>query len=90
MYSRISDDELDRAVVRFQGGNQFIGPNSIKARLCAAGIRVQRERVRQSMKRADPQGASLRLLRRRIRRRVYHVAGPNSLWHIDGNHKLIR
>lgn len=54
MYSRISDDELDRAVVRFQGGNQFIGPNSIKARLCAAGIRVQRERVRQSMKRADP------------------------------------
>ena len=24
------------------------------------------------------------------RRRVYSVEGPNSLWHIDGNHKLIR
>jgi len=21
---------------------------------------------------------------------VYHVQGPNSLWHIDGHHKLIR
>ena len=25
-----------------------------------------------------------------IRRRVYQVPGPNALWHIDGNHKLIR
>ena len=25
-----------------------------------------------------------------IRRRKYHVPGPQSLWHIDGNHKLIR
>lgn len=25
-----------------------------------------------------------------LRRRQYSVPGPNSLWHIDGNHKLIR
>ena len=25
-----------------------------------------------------------------INRRHYHVAGPQCLWHIDGNHKLIR
>ena len=25
-----------------------------------------------------------------MRRRVYHVDGPNCLWHIDGNHKLIK
>ena len=25
-----------------------------------------------------------------IRRRVYCVDGPNSLWHIDGHHKLIK
>ena len=25
-----------------------------------------------------------------IQRREYRVAGPNSLWHIDGHHKLIR
>jgi len=25
-----------------------------------------------------------------IHRRVYSVPGPNALWHIDGNHRLIR
>ena len=25
-----------------------------------------------------------------IRRRVYHVDGPNNVWHMDGHHKLIR
>lgn len=25
-----------------------------------------------------------------VRRHVYHVQGPNCVWHIDGNHKLIR
>ncbi|WAQ94608.1 hypothetical protein MAR_007079 [Mya arenaria] len=27
---------------------------------------------------------------RRIHRRVYEVPGPNHLWHVDTNHKLIR
>lgn len=26
---------------------------------------------------------------RRLTRRVYNVAGPNALWHLDGHHKLI-
>ena len=25
-----------------------------------------------------------------IQRRTYSVAGPNALWHLDGNHKLIK
>lgn len=25
-----------------------------------------------------------------LSRRSYHVPGPNSLWHIDGHHSLIR
>lgn len=25
-----------------------------------------------------------------LKRRVYSVPGPNALWHMDGNHKLIR
>ena len=29
-------------------------------------------------------------LRRTLHRRTYNVPGPNSLWHIDGYHKLIR
>lgn len=27
---------------------------------------------------------------RALRRREYHVSGPHALWHIDGNHKLIK
>ena len=50
---------------------------------------VQRSRLRASIQRVDPNTIALRR-RETIRRRVYCVDGPNNLWHIDGNHKLIR
>lgn len=48
------------------------------------GYRISIERIRLSLLRIDP-------IRRvfesqRIRRRKYSVAGPNSLWHHDGQH----
>ncbi|XDV31742.1 hypothetical protein PO909_002704 [Leuciscus waleckii] len=42
------------------------------------------------MLRTNPEGAARRAMSSRLRRRTYRVAGPNSLWHLDGNHKLIR
>ncbi|KAK9976743.1 hypothetical protein ABG768_021946 [Culter alburnus] len=54
------------------------------------GLRVQRRRVRESLIRVNPSGAAHRALSHRLHRRTYSVAGPNSMWHIDGNHKLIR
>lgn len=54
-------------------------------------LRIQRERVLASLRRVDPEGMELRRLRLRTsRRRRYSVPAPNHLWHIDGNHKLIR
>ena len=51
-------------------------------RLEAQGVHVTRQRVRDCMERVDPSGAALRALRSKVRkRRVYKVAGPNSLWH---------
>ena len=50
---------------------------------------VQRTRLRASIQRVDPHATALRR-RETVQRRVYSVDGPNSLWHIDGNHKLIR
>ena len=38
---------------------------------------------------SDPEGIQFRL-RHCLRPREYHVEAPNSLWHIDGYHKLIR
>ena len=40
------------------------------------------------MSRVDPVGIVFRRTRV-INRRIYQVNGPNSLWHIDGHHKLI-
>ena len=53
------------------------------------GLRVQQVRVRESLRRVDPEGSMIRRLCT-INRRAYRVDAPLSLWHIDGNHKLIR
>lgn len=39
------------------------------------------------MHRIDPEGINFRT-HKRVKRADYHVNGPHSLWHIDGNHKL--
>lgn len=71
-------------------GNDQLGSEAVRAQLRAEGILVQRCRVRSSMHRVNPRAAALRAMCQRLRRRSYRVAGPNSLWHLDGNHKLIR
>ncbi|CAL8258413.1 unnamed protein product [Arctogadus glacialis] len=53
-------------------------------------LMVQRSRVRSSMLRVNPAAAAARTMSQTLQRRAYRVAGPNSLWHIDGNHKFIR
>ena len=50
---------------------------------------VQRNRLRASIQRVNPHATALRRIET-VKRRVYSGDGPNSLWHIDGNHKLIR
>ncbi|KAJ7599741.1 hypothetical protein C8J56DRAFT_759353, partial [Mycena floridula] len=50
---------------------------------------VQRRRVTASLKRVDNLGRALHD-NQTIRQRKYSVKHPNSLWHLDGHHKLIR
>ena len=61
----------------------------LMATLKVCNVWVQRSRLRASIQRVDPHATALRR-RETVQRRVYSVNGPNSLWHIDGNHKLIR
>ncbi|XP_063964871.1 uncharacterized protein LOC129282611 [Lytechinus pictus] len=89
-YSAMSDNELDEVIIENLRGNTRLGPNAVMARLRGRGIMVQRQRVRDSMLRTDPEGAAERAMRPQLYRRRYRVTGPNSLWHLDGNHKLIR
>lgn len=53
------------------------------------GYTVQRRRIRESLNRVDPRNTALRW-GALVSRRVYFVPWPNSLWHLDGHHSLIR
>lgn len=99
-YSDISDEELDQLYKELTvadasnstcGG--FLTPNLGRRRfigsLRSRGIRIQRWRASQCIRRVDPIGTALRW-RLVIHRRKYNVPTPNSLWHFDSSHKLIR
>ena len=59
--------------------------------LLARGYRVQGKRVRESMRRVDPEGVIERSISLNIiQRRRYSVPSPMALWHMDGQHKLVR
>jgi hypothetical protein len=61
---------------------------SIEGELVSQGIKIQRRRIRESVKRVDPVGRRLRTITA-IRRQVYNIDSLLSLWHMDENHKLI-
>ena len=65
------------------------GNRLMQGHLLARGYRVQQQRVREAQRMIDPEGSTMRRLQV-TNRREYCVAAPRSLWHIDGNHKLIR
>ena len=88
-FSRLDNNSLDAAVTDIKMSHPNCGEVMIIGHLRARGIIVQRSRVRESIHRVDPQGADDRRCRG-IRRRVYSVPCPNFIWHLDGNHKLIR
>ena len=89
LYSDISDHELGRLVNEIHTSFPNCGYRMMDGHLRQRGIRVTQDRIKQVLHQTDPEGVVLRW-RQAIHRRKYSVAGPLSLWHIDGNHKLIR
>ena len=88
-YTEISDAELDALVQDFVSIFPTAGQKTLAGHLSSLGYRVKRQRIRDSLYHVDPWGVEERR-RKLLHRRKYKVAGPNSLWHIDGNHKLVR
>ena len=88
-FSDINDHDLDGLVSQFVVTFPNAGQNTLAGYLQSCNLHIQRHRIRNSMARVDPWGVELRT-RSILHRREYRVRGPNSLWHIDGNHKLIR
>ena len=88
-YSPISDSDLDKVILEIKHLHPLSDEVVIRGILRARSIRIQRHRVRKSIHRVDPVNTALRWIRKNPRM-VYSVPGPNSLWHNDGLHKLIR
>ena len=94
-YSSILDEDLDAMYRNLVSDNStgFLTPNLGRRRFIGAlrsrGLRVQPSRVSDCIKRIDPIGTALRWILV-IHRRKYYVPAPNSLWHIDSAHKLIK
>ena len=87
-FSDISDNDLDKEIKHTLALTPYSGEIYVRGSLEGKGIKVQRSRVRESLRRIDCVGRALRT-RYAIYRRKYKVAGANHLWHIDSNHKLI-
>ncbi|KAL5497033.1 hypothetical protein EMCRGX_G013427 [Ephydatia muelleri] len=88
-YSSITDSDLEAIACEYAVLHPNSGQKSFSGYLSQLGFRVQRHRVRNALIKVDPNGVRSRL-RKALHRRQYNVPMPNSLWHIDGHHKLIR
>ncbi|XP_046902336.1 uncharacterized protein LOC124485073 [Hypomesus transpacificus] len=89
--TKMDDPQLDAMVTEILQHHPNTGYKMMIGYLNSRGIKIQKQRVQESMRRIDPEGVVVRtLMLQTVRRRRYSVSAPNSLWHIDGNHKLIR
>lgn len=90
-YCTKTNQELDEIVSEILTDFPNCGYKRMTGFLLSRGLRIQQTRIRESMRRVDPEGVLLRALQlNTVNRREYSVYSPLALWHIDTNHKLIR
>ena len=85
----MTDDKLDSVVREIQVEFPNSGYRRVYSQLLSRDIKVSQLRVQEAMHRTDPEGVAMRWLSI-TPRAEYCLSGPLALWHIDGNHKLIR
>ncbi|XP_052719456.1 uncharacterized protein LOC128191439 [Crassostrea angulata] len=88
-FSEINENDLDEQVGKILNKFPLCGENMLRQMLLSKNIRIQRWRLRDCIHRIDKEGVQSRKIGR-LHRRIYNVQGPNHLWHIDSNHKLVR
>ena len=84
--SNIADADLDAVVRMLRHHYSRAGITMLDGLLRALGYHIPRSHIRESLLRIDPVQRVFERIR--IRRRVYSVPGPNSLWHHDGQHGI--
>jgi hypothetical protein len=88
-YSTLTDAELDALAEQFRSTRPNAGVTVLMGHLQGQGVEVPRQRARDSYKRVDRIGTHMRA-KQTTHRRAYSVKCPNSLWHMDGYHKLVQ
>ena len=88
-FTAISDQDLQAQVARIKRVMPDAGQTMVRGMLRSQGIHVSITRIRDCIAEVDPVNTALRWAAT-THRRTYSVPRPNSLWHLDGNHKLIR
>ena len=87
-FTEITDGDLEKVVGELTREYPSRGEELLKELRVDRGVKVQRMKLRDIIHRVDHEGVENRK-RGRLRRRTYNVQGPNVLWHIDTNHKLV-
>jgi hypothetical protein len=82
--SNIAEPDLDAIIRMLRHHYSRAGITMLDGFLCALGYSIPRTLIHQSLLRIDPVQRVFERIR--IRRWVYSVPGPNSLWHHDGQH----
>ena len=77
-FSSVSDAELDGLVSSIIDLYPRSGQKTVSGRLRSQGYKVQRDRIREAIRRVDPSGVEARL-QSVLHRRKYYVRSPNSL-----------
>ena len=88
-FSNASDEALTTMISSIKKDHPNCGEKVVHGHLRSQGVHVQRAKVRNTIRQIDPEGVVSRR-RRALNRREYSVPCPLYLWHVDGNHKLIR
>ena len=88
-FTDIQEDDLDFKLIEIVDNFPNCGEVMLRELLKESGIVVSRQALRDSLSRIDKIGSSRRK-KKKLHRRIYNVQGPNYLWHLDTNHKLIR
>lgn len=88
-YSDITDNELDDIAKDIKSAIPNCGYRLMHGHLLTRGYWLTQTCIRESLQRIDPDGLAVRWAVS-IECRKYKVLSPLSLWHLDGNRKLIR
>ena len=78
-FSDVSNDDLDEHVREILEVTPSAGQRLVEGGLRQRGLRIQRHRIQESIRRVDPVVSTLRAAQQIIRR-VYSVPCPNALW----------